>query len=464
MDSFLNQFEQKVLKGFSDCGISFEASSVIGVAVSGGADSISLLLSVNKICEKNNVTLKVVTVNHFIREIEETTGDVNFVVDLCKVKKIPCSVKELQPGSVQKYADEYGCGIEEAARVLRYRCFEEFCKEENLDYLCLAHNKNDQLETVLMRFLQGSGAEGLSGISRKRDKYIRPMLNISREEIEAYLVEQNQTYRTDSTNSDCNYLRNRIRNNLVPLLNKDFEKWTAGVETLRQKAKDDEDFFLQQVNLFIESESVFVGKDEVNVVLEPLCKLGYALFYRIILKLCNSISTEGRIPYVFLKELYLWCNNKSITENSSKSVGNLDFIRNKKSNKKEILTIKIASKQIKDLCFSAIIEESGKFQFHCGEILVQKTEDFTKICFSGNETAEYFVKVDFPFVLRNYIPGDVTVTADGKNKKVKDIFSDWKVSESDRMNIILLQELNSEAQRISCIFGKVFGFKDWIVK
>ena len=222
----MSEFEEHVLKGLQSCGINLkEASasgSMLGAAVSGGADSVSLLVALCNLCKSYSIPLKIITVNHYIRRESETCGDVEFVKQLCESLKnqeydVELAVCELQKGQVAALADEKQIGIEAAARELRYKAFENFIAEKKLACLCLAHNKNDQLETLLMRFLQGAGTEARGGIPLVRGKYVRPLLGIERAQIEEYLNQKNIAWRNDSTNNDTAYLRNRIRAELVPL-------------------------------------------------------------------------------------------------------------------------------------------------------------------------------------------------------------------------------------------------------
>ena len=181
------EFEQQVLKGLQTCKINLNQvasdGGSLGVAVSGGADSVSLLVSLCNLCKPCSVPLKVITVNHYIRQESETCGDVEYVKQLCQSLKDQCydvslTITELKKGQVASFADEKSIGIEAAARELRYEAFEKFIEQNNLTCLCLAHNKNDQLETLLMRFLQGAGTDSAAGIPQVRGKYIRPLLDI----------------------------------------------------------------------------------------------------------------------------------------------------------------------------------------------------------------------------------------------------------------------------------------------
>ena len=249
-------FENQLISGLDACGVNLDALAAghkaLGAAVSGGADSVSLLVGLCSVCREYSIPVKVITVNHFIRQDVETCGDAEYVEDLCASLKdqgydVSCTVFSLKRGQVDELAASKGCGTEAAARELRYQAFDSFIKENNLDYLCLAHNKNDQTETVLMRFLQGSANGGIPCV---RGPYVRPLLWTDRTTIEEYLNSKKIGWRTDSTNSNTAYLRNRIRNNLIPLLNKDFAGWDNAVLLGLEKGIADASYIQKQAEEF----------------------------------------------------------------------------------------------------------------------------------------------------------------------------------------------------------------------
>ena len=155
------------------------------------------------------LNLFVVTVNHGIRE--EAESDCQFVADYCKKLGVECQVVNVD---VPTYCKENKVSIETGARILRYKVFDSL----ETDYVCLAHNADDNAETVLMHILRGSGAKGASGIREINGKYFRPLLHLTRQEIEQYAIEHNVPHVTDSTNDDVNYTRNFIRHKVLPLL------------------------------------------------------------------------------------------------------------------------------------------------------------------------------------------------------------------------------------------------------
>lgn len=184
------------------------------LAVSGGADSVAMLLI---FCELKNKFKFNISVRHFEHGIrgEESKKDALFVESLCNKLGIPITVGS---ADVPSYASEKGISTEEAARILRY----EFLAKTKMPQVATAHNLNDNVETFLFNLARGSGLRGLAGIPREaiiNDKrIIRPMLCAKRADIEKYILEAKQEYCIDSTNSDKEYTRNYIRLEIVPKL------------------------------------------------------------------------------------------------------------------------------------------------------------------------------------------------------------------------------------------------------
>lgn len=194
------------------------------LGISGGPDSLALLLLFLKLKKKSNGCLKLfaVHINHKIRKAESDT-DENFVRTLCKKHKVKLFVRNID---VVGLAKKKKLSLEDAARNARFKVFELICNQNNIKKVALAHTKNDQAETFLMRVLRGSGLQGLSGIwpVRKHNNIvlIRPLLNISKKEILQFLRASGDTYCIDSTNRKDDYLRNKIRLKTIPYLKRNF--------------------------------------------------------------------------------------------------------------------------------------------------------------------------------------------------------------------------------------------------
>ena len=189
----------------------------IGVAVSGGADSVCLLRLLLELHSELGIVLHVVHFEHGLRP--ESAEDARFVAELAERFSLPF---HLSSGDTRAHAAERRISIETAARELRYEFFDSLLARDTVGKIATAHTQSDQAETVIMKLLRGAGARGLSGIhpvlQRDQGAIIRPLLLAARAEVEAYLTTAQQPFRTDATNADCAYTRNRVRHELMPAL------------------------------------------------------------------------------------------------------------------------------------------------------------------------------------------------------------------------------------------------------
>ena len=268
----------------------FEDNDRILVALSGGADSVALLLSLKEYypCLK----LYACHVNHMLRG-SEADRDMNFVKDLCRNNSIPLEVLSTD---VAAYAFEQGLSTELAARNIRYAYFEEVCRKHGINKVATAHTLSDNAETVLFNLTRGSGLQGLCGIPGKRPlcegiDIIRPLIYVPREEIEEYLASKNQTFVTDSTNLTDDYTRNYFRHNIIPLLkriNPSFE------ESLGKTCAS-----LTQTQLFVNKTT------EINFTndIKKIAPLDDCILSGIIIKLYNKASGKTLLEKVHIDKI-----------------------------------------------------------------------------------------------------------------------------------------------------------------
>ncbi|HOW60534.1 MAG TPA: tRNA lysidine(34) synthetase TilS [Candidatus Moranbacteria bacterium] len=191
----------------------WEKGAKIVLGVSGGPDSVCLLDIFNKLSKKYDFELHIVHVNYNLRG-KDSKKDELFVKDLAKKYKIAIdalSSKKKNKGN-----------LENNLRKIRYDYLEQIRKKLKFDIIAVAHNQDDQAETVLMRIIRGTGLNGLSAMKAKNGKIIRPLLGISRKEILGYLKKNKLKYRIDKSNSDTKFTRNAVRHKLIPFLEKKF--------------------------------------------------------------------------------------------------------------------------------------------------------------------------------------------------------------------------------------------------
>lgn len=182
------------------------------IALSGGADSVCLLYVLRALSRRLDIALGAAHVNHMLRG-EEADRDEGFVRELCRELDIPLFVAHVD---VAAQARAQKCGVEEAGRAARYAFFDQTAERESYTHIATAHTADDNAETIVMMALRGAGVEGLSGIRPVNGRVVRPLLEVSRAEVEDYLGDA--PYQTDSTNRHTDYTRNRIRLELLPYL------------------------------------------------------------------------------------------------------------------------------------------------------------------------------------------------------------------------------------------------------
>jgi tRNA(Ile)-lysidine synthase len=211
----------------------------VGVAVSGGPDSVAVLRLLLELRKELGIVLSAVHVNHKLRGTE-SDEDHEFVTRLASEYKLPLHATA---ADVPKHAAEAHMSLEAAARKLRYGYFEQLFQHRLLDKVATGHTLDDQAETVLMRIMRGTGMKGLRAIQPRilvegddfSGEVVRPLLNFRRRELQQYLNALGQAWREDSTNLNSKYTRNRVRHKLLPLLEEEFNP--AVTETLAELAE-----------------------------------------------------------------------------------------------------------------------------------------------------------------------------------------------------------------------------------
>ncbi len=302
----------------------------IVLGVSGGPDSISMLHILNHIKNEKIIDFKIVVahINHMIRK--EAVEDEEYVNDYCKKNNIECYIKRID---VQKIANNKKIGTEEAGRNARYDFFDEIMQKTNSNKIAIAHNKNDKIETILMHILRGSGVLGLKGIEPiRQDKYIRPLIECERSEIEAYCEKEQLEPRIDKTNFENEYTRNKIRNVVIPYIQKEFNPNI--IETINRLSEiiGSENDYIDKITTETYNRIVLEqNKEQIILKLKEFNEQEEVIKNRLILlvvKLLNG-STQG-IEKIHIKDIIKLCNNnignKFLTPNKKLKI----LVKNKK--------------------------------------------------------------------------------------------------------------------------------------
>lgn len=203
-------------------------------ALSGGADSVAMLISLSELSAELDFSLSAVHINHLLRG-EESDRDESFCKKLCEKMNVPMKIFREDAAA---FSHSLGVSVETGAREMRYKIF----KSLPADKICTAHNLDDNAETLIFRMARGTGLRGLCGIPPIRGKIIRPLLFCTRKEIEAFLSERGQDFVTDSTNLADDYARNKIRHKIIPVMSDICGGFPENTERLFLSLSEDEDF------------------------------------------------------------------------------------------------------------------------------------------------------------------------------------------------------------------------------
>lgn len=225
-----DSMKEHVMQTIDKYGLINENENII-IGVSGGHDSIALLNVLYEISKKRAFNIYVAHINHGIRG-EEADKDEEYVKSICQGLNIPFYSKRV---NMNDYAAKHKISSEEAGREIRYSFFQELLAKVGGGKIAVAHNKNDQAETLIMRFLRGTGTDGLKGMHYRNGEIIRPLLDIDRKEIEEYCEINKLNPRVDKTNLEPIYSRNKVRLELIPYIQENFN--SGIIDTLARTAR-----------------------------------------------------------------------------------------------------------------------------------------------------------------------------------------------------------------------------------
>ena len=297
-----------------------ENGDSIVIGVSGGPDSICLLYVLNDLKKELNFKIYVAHINHMIRK--EADEETEYVKSFCKNLGVECFTKKID---VIEIAKELKMGTEEAGRKIRYDFFEEVLRNTNSNKIATAHNNNDKVETIIMNILRGSGISGLKGLDPIREnKFIKPLIETSREEIENYCEENKLNPRIDKSNNENIYTRNKVRNCVIPYIKKEFNPNILKTINRLSEVATEENEYLNNVTqktfneICISLEKPVIADDCTNekinnqiiLDLKKFNNLELVIKRRLILYTINELlgTTDG-IEKVNIDDIIKLCSN-----------------------------------------------------------------------------------------------------------------------------------------------------------
>lgn len=311
--------KEKVLKTIKEYNLIQTGDNIV-IGVSGGPDSITLLSILQQIQSDIQFNIYVAHINHMIRE--EALEDQQYVEEYCKKNNLQCFVKQEK---VEELAKKDKIGTEEAGRNLRYQFFNEVLEKTKSNKIATAHTANDNAETVLMNLMRGSGTTGLRGIEALRDnKYIRPLIRCNRDEIEQYCEEKNLQPRYDKTNKENIYTRNKIRNLLIPYIQKEFNPNI--IETLNRLSdiSKQENIYFEKITQETYNKVLIIEETDKQIILDlkKFNNTELVIKNRIVLYTINRLfGSSSGIEKIHIQDIIKLCGN---------NIGNKFLIPNKK--------------------------------------------------------------------------------------------------------------------------------------
>lgn len=420
IDTVINTIEKYNLIEFNDHII---------LGVSGGADSVSLFYILQNLKTKYNLKLTVVHINHGIRG-RDAYNDQEYVSSLCNKYNTPIEIFEY---NIKKEAEKTGTTEEEAGRIIRYKAFYTVLKKYNADKIAVAHNMNDNAETILMRLFRGTGLKGLCGINAKRENIIRPLIECTRFQIENYCKENNINYKTDYTNNIDIYTRNKIRLKLIPWIEGNFNKNIIGTLSKTSSLIYEEDQYLNKISHQAFKDCI-VDNSNTSIDINKLNLYDDVIKRRIIRYACSQYNIDLHdISYKHVDMILNLLNNKT-----GKSV-NLPFGM-KVSKQYDLLLFSNNSKEITKFCYTInendflYIKEINKY------ISLSKNKINYKSSFINIYTIIFdYDKINNVLQLRNKNEGDqIYLKGINGTKKLKKLFIDLKIPRNNRLKIPVL--------------------------
>ncbi len=434
--SKVNSVLQEVMDTIREHGMINKGDKVLA-AVSGGADSVCMLHALNTLKKTLGFEIYCAHLNHCLRG-DAADSDERFVVELCKGLDIPVFTKSVD---VAALANEKKLTTEEAGRYVRYEFFRELSQKHKINKTATAHNKDDNAETVLMRIIRGTGTDGLKGIAYVReDGVIRPVLNISRADIEEYCRGNNLSYCTDATNSDNDYTRNKIRNQLLPFIEQNFNpNIKESLCRLSDNATEDADFLNSYAKrLYARLCNPLPGKTPVTLHIESLMMVDKSIAARVLRIAADEVKGGIRLEKKHIDSLFELMTKQTgasvdLPEGVEASVqyGWISFVD---------ATSCANAIEGADGFFTGIAPLQTVFIETLGKSISLRIENAGEYKCKVNETAISYDLIEGQMLfLRNRRSGDRIVWfPDGKTKKIKNILIDEKIPKKDRDRIPLL--------------------------
>ena len=430
--------EQKV-KVYVERFHMIEPKDTIVLGISGGADSVCLLKILARWKEAWGISLRAVHVHHQLRG-EEADADERFVRELCENEGIPCRVFH---EDVQGMAQREKIGLEEAGRIARYRCFATVCEDVGGGKIALAHHQDDLAETMLHHLVRGTGMAGLCSLKPVSGNRIRPLLCLEKEEILVYLEAAGQPWRTDSSNLEDDYTRNRIRHHVLEELKTEVNP--RAVRHMAQLSEELEETRAVLAQVAAEKRRQYVRKSEKGMLFaEELKKepdlIGRQIVHDLLKEISGKQKDFTRIHIEAVQELW----NRKVGARRDLPYG-MQAIRTYDGIYLERKAEKCETRDSeKNAGIQINVQSEGTESFQIGELTLtvsRTARDFGEIPEKKYTKWFDYDRIKQTLVIRHRQPGDRICLFDGGgSKKLKDYLIDRKIPAQKRDQLWLLAD------------------------
>ena len=407
-------------------------NSKVGIALSGGADSVFLLFAILAVAKEKNLEVIGINLDHSIRENSKVDSD--FVKELCKNQGVMCKFKKVQ---AKEFSSINKMSLEEGARVLRYEFFNELKNSGVVDIIAIGHHMNDNVETILLNIFKGASLTGVSGIAEKHNGFIRPMMEVERCEIEEYVRGNNIDFVTDESNFSCDYERNYIRNEVIPCIENKFPQMKKSITNFAKLAKRDDEYLNAQAENIVKIQgNPYIMLSDMDQ--EPIATRGvkiamkmlgveknvYGVNYKDVLNLAKNMENGSRVDIVSNISCY-------------RDYDRITFQKRTETN--NIIEIPL---------------NIGNYELGNAKIAIKTQEKFEII---ANSTYLDFDKLPKNAIIRFRRIGDVFQRTKG-TVSLKEYFIDKKIPARTRDNILVV----ASGSEIFAVIGYECGVKCFI--
>jgi len=428
-----------------------QTGDAILIGVSGGPDSVALVHILLAFAPAYSLRIIIAHLNHCLRQTE-SDRDQEFVAALAKRLELPIHVER---EDVRRYQKHCHLSLEEAAREVRYRFYHAIAARYGYDKIALGHHSDDNAELILMGLLRGSGPVGISGMRPVRDdKIIRPLINLRRSQIMNYLAAKKLDYIEDSSNRDSQFLRNRMRNRLIPALKDEFNpNVIVTLNRLADILHAEQQMIENFIRPIFENAIVFDRPGRLGLGIAELNQQPLAVKRRLIRKAILRVKGNlRRIAFVHIEAVLRLAQKGS----RARLLDLPDRIRIRRDN--DILLVSKEEQSLRRRGRAPFLSTMPAYQYQLAEPgVIRIKEAAVQICFS--ETSKELVsewrqpgqrivffdmdKIQFPLVIRSFCPGDrFSPLGMSGSQKLKKFFIDHKIGRAERANCPIVLSRN----------------------